>query len=628
VSPATVVSLGPQFISNADVSFTIATAARSFASFTVQRRIANGAYNGPNPGSLLPGTLIYQDTGSFYADTSYTYTLATTNKTGSSTLSQTSSVLSPTAVFGDSNFAYVSPIGPNLSFTLTSNKQYWYVRVKRYLNGSLLGQEVQLPSGQATYTYNDPSNGTIYADYSYNYVITPHNALGDPGTPYTTPTVSPDAAVSISSSTQTTSSVTLNFVYGTSYEYVSVAEVSNNNVGPYQTLANFKSSYTDTNLLANTSYTFKVRPYNALDVYVPGNEITSSAYSPYPTLSVPTATTNSTTSITIPLPGPVNYSYVSISRTTTVGGSPSTLLLTSSYTGTLFNDTNTNSIAASYTYTITPYNILNVANPAYTASPIVTAPVSGASASGNSVATVTTTGTPTVTSSGISFNVTGYGTTFSTVNIIRNTTYLGVTSQYTVASYAAITNNTFKDNFTPRADSSYYYTIVPLSGTNSPGTSVNTIAVTATATVSVSSLTFTKTTLSFNFNDLTTFYDVSMALVTNGITGTYFVYYPNGNAAYSDTSSNYGPGSSYKFAITPRNAAGVLGTQIFTNTTQGSNNAKRIINLMTIIDNTTSAMVMYYPFDYQPDVIAPSYLPKFQSVIDSVGMVFYYGFDF
>ena len=617
-------ALGAPYVGSADISFALTNVARSFASFTVSRKTGS-TVGTATTGSLLTGTLVYQDTaGPFTADTSYTYTIVASNAANvanQSVVTQTTPTVSPYPTFTSGNYTGPGQVGPSISFSLASLGAYWYVQIQRVVDGVNFGPVVTLPQG--TTTYNDPSNGEIYADNSYSYIITPFNAIKTQGQPFTTPIYSPGASVMFSSLPSVdTSSITMYFAYGLSFEYVKVTETVNTTPGPAIQLPNMQTSYTKYGVLATNTYSYMITPYNAMDN--DGPPFTSpTSYSPIPVVGTPVSAYNGANSISVSWPSATTYATVSVSRTTTIyGGGSTTQTLASNISGSSFTDSTQNTPAAQYTYTITPFNALGGQG-----TPVITAAVSPAGP------TVTTTGyTSAMTNSSVSFNVTGCGTTCAYVRITRNAYLNG-----TVTSTPDLTNvtaNSYTHTGAFLGDTSYNYTITPYNALNAPGTPVVTPTVSPPPTMTVGVLTVTKgsgvNTLSFPFTDITTFYDASMALVVDGITKPVFFYNPNtaaGGATYSDTSDAYVGGGTYYYIITPRNAVGQLGTPTATNTVSPGVVSAISTQNIGIIDSTGGTLVMYYPFNYVLNAVAQSYVPKYRPVLDISGMMMYYSFD-
>jgi len=314
-----------------------------------------------------------------------------------------------------------------------------------------------------------------------------------------------------------------------------------------------------------------------------------------------------------------------VSRTTTIygGGGSTTLTLTSSLAGTLFIDYTQNTPAAQYTYTITPFNVL-----AGSGTPVITAAISPTGP------TVTTTGyTSAMTNSSVSFNVTGCGTTCAYVSVVRNTYLNGTVTNAPVTGYSNFTGTTVSDTGTFLGSSSYNYTITPYNALGAPGSPVITPTVSPPASASISQLTAVtgsggKNTLSFTFTNITTFYDVSMALVANNVFGPYFVYNPFlSGATYSDTSSGYIGGFNYYYSITPRNAIQQLSSTNATNTVSPPIQSLASAKNFGVIDTTGNTLVMYYPFEYTPNAVGFGYTPKYLRVVDPSSIMMYYGFD-
>jgi len=615
-------ALGTPSVGSADISFALTNVARSFASFTVSRKTGSTA-GSTTAGSLLTGTLVYQDmAGSFTADTSYTYTIVASNAANVANpaiVTQITPTVSPYPTFTSGNYTGPGQVGPNISFGLPSSSAYWYVQIQRVVDGVNFGPVDTLPPG--TTTYNDPSNGEIYADNSYSYIITPFNANKAQGQPFTTLIYSPQASVMFSSLPSVdTSSITMYFAYGLSFEYVKVTETVNSTPGTAIQLPNMQTFYTKYGLLATNTYSYVITPYNALDI--DGPPFTSpTSYSPIPVVGTPVSAYNGPTSISVSWPFATTYATVSVSRTTTIyGGSPTTQTLASSLAGTPFIDLSQNTPAAQYTYTITPFNAL---------------PASGTSVTTTAISPsnpTVTVGLVTISNGNASFSVTGCGTTCAYVSVVRNTYLNGTTTNTPLNS--TFTGTTFPDTFSFLGNSSYTYTVTPYNALGSPGTPVTTnpavspLPSLTTTTLTAVANTYGQNTLSFTLGNLTGFYDVSMALVTKGVVGNYFVYNPNvSGATYSDTSSGYVGGSSYAYFITPRNAFQQLGSSTITNTVSPPIQSVTSTKNVGVIDTTGNTLVMYYPFEFIPSAVRPGYTPKYQSVVDPSSMMIYYGFD-
>ena len=228
--------------------------------------------------------------------------------------------------------------------------------------------------------------------------------------------------------------------------------------------------------------------------------------------------------------------------------------------------------------------------------------------------------------------MTGCGTTCAYVSVVRNTYLNGTTTNTPLNS--TFTGTTFPDTFSFLGNSSYTYTVTPYNALGSPGTPVTTnpavspLPSLTTTTLTAVANTYGQNTLSFTLGNLTGFYDVSMALVTKGVVGNYFVYNPNvSGATYSDTSSGYVGGSSYAYFITPRNALQQLGSSTITNTVSPPIQSVTSTKNVGVIDTTGNTLVMYYPFEFIPSAVRPGYTPKYQSVVDPSSMMIYYGFD-
>lgn len=223
------------------------------------------------------------------------------------------------------------------------------------------------------------------------------------------------------------------------------------------------------------------------------------------------------------------------------------------------------------------------------------------------------------------------------MTIMRNTYFNGtLNSSIQLPGTGNFVGSIVTDTAVLQANCSYTYTVTPYNALGVNGTPVTTaVAVSPSATLITNNITLTSstqstglTTLSFTMGSNTSFFDASMALITNNVAGNFFVYNPNiYGYTYSDTSSSYIGGVNYSYIITPRNAIGKLGTSYTTNTVSPPVNSVTSTKNVGVIDTFGSSLVMYYPFEFIPSAVRVGYTPKYAYIVDPSSLMMYYGFD-
>ena len=215
---------------------------------------------------------------------------------------------------------------------------------------------------------------------------------------------------------------------------------------------------------------------------------------------------------------------------------------------------------------------------------------------------------------------------YYTTGITRiSTNRLGTTYTPLIATYANNVNS-YTDTGPFTADSSYSYAIVPANVLKQNGTSVYTSLFSPTASVSVTNISVTYSQLLFIFASINTFYDVSIALINNGVVGTYYVYKPASTSlTFSDPSNSFTAGVPYAYSITPRNAFGQLGTNYVTSTVLPPIPPTYSTKARALID--TTGMIIYYVCDFVTSTLPPSYTLGNCTNIDTTSMIMYYNYD-
>jgi hypothetical protein len=595
-----------------DISLAITSALTNYKSLTFTRQISNLSFV-PITLNKLSNT-IYQDiSGPFAADISYTYTITPYNALGTVGTAVTSNVLYVNPSVSINNYVYsvMNTSGITLTFTQSSPVHtYSYLNVARIVNGIPFGTSTTLTPSTTTYT--DPSN-VIYADNSYSYMITPYNANNTAGPPLITTTVSPTATVMfVNYNNITTNSLTVNYAYGVSFDYVTITEVSGGIMGSTQKMGVGVVNTTYTNRSPNVSYTFVITPYNALDVS--GISVSTPATSVTPVVSNPQSTITAS-SLTTTFSSASTFYDVSIALIFN-GIVQSTAYLLGAGVTSYTDPSSVFSPLNKYAYAITPYNVTGSAGQ-YIISNAVSVPASISSGASYSSVTGNTI---------INLNSVGSSMSYYTTSITRISTNRSGTAYTSLISTYANNVNSYTDVGPFTADTSYSYAIVPANVLKQNGTGVYSSAFSPVASVSVTNISVTYTQLTFTFASINTFYDVSIALINNGVVGTYYVYKPASvSLTFTDPSNSFAAGVPYAYSITPRNAFGQLGTNYITSTVLPPIPPTYSTRARANID--TTGMIVYYVCDFVTSTLPPSYTLGNRTNIDTSGMIVYYNYD-
>jgi len=533
--------------------------------------------------TLPAGQTNYTDNNTpFYSDISYCYVIAPYNT--SNVNKPSNNIITPiitvpaTVLFGQ----YGSPspyycTTSSISFTyVPGSTHYYYVSISCKVNG-ISSMGIVQPVGATSYV--DPSNN--YNAYTtYGYTIVPYNcmSIANISSSITTPLISPIPTVSYSYVGLDSSSVTIQFGSIHNYMYVKIAEISGGNVGSWITFSNSINSYTDYLLTPNTSYTYQIVPYNALDQS--GSTITSTSISPIPVVSISSISVDIVTNnVSFILSNANTFYDVSISRITNGTN-------ISAYVGllphiTTYVDLGTNLFAdSSYSYQILPYNILgNVGTKVYstTISPYATVSI----------------GPVFVNTTCISFNIIN-NRSFSTVlfsKIVR-----GYTTSSQTLSQTGAGIYTYLDpcnNFT--ADCSYVYSMVPfncLGVSNIPATLVTApVSPTASAALFLTYVNVSSTTISWSYQTIGKCYYIAVTRIVRGtLNGASTVVQPVGSSLYTDPSNAFVADASYAYSVVPYNALGIINVAATNITIPVSPDASFVlfVNYVTLSASTIS----------------------------------------
>ena len=354
--------------------------------------------------------------------------------------------------------------------------------------------------------------GTTFTDIgltpnvSYTYIVTPYNSVGVVGTSSSITKKTSSTLSSLSVSSETESQIVL--AYDGSYTNVSIVRDSSSSS---TTIASniTGTTYTDTGLSANTSYTYIVTPNNSSGSGTSGS-ITQKTL---PNLTSLNGSTLSTTSISLTYSG--NYTNVSITRNgTSISGA-------TNITGTTYTDTGLTP-HTSYTYVVIPNN-----------------------SAGAGVSSSITKGTlPILTSLSISSETASqivlvYDGSYTNVSITRNGT--------AISSATNITGKTFTDTGLT-GDTSYTYVVTPNNSSGSGSTLSITKCTLPNITLSVTSETTTQIVLAYSGNYTNVSITRDGSSIATHITG----------AGYTDMGLS--PNTSYIYIVTPYNSEGNSGS--------------------------------------------------------------------
>ena len=516
-----------------------------------------------------PKSIVYTDTSSsFFADSSYAYFLTPFNavKTSNTDAGATAwtTTVSPPAVVTLSTLS-VSGDAVAFSFTNLATRQYYDVSLGRLVNGQLLGGPgagayTRVPTGTAVYT--DPSSA-FTADNSYQYVVTPYNVLKQPNLPATvyTNTDSPLATASFDAFTDVSfNKIRFTTVYGTNRYYnFGVRRIVNKvYIDTYDVKQSpAATSFTDPSSVftADTSYAYYVVPYNAINFPNALSVFTTPSVSPPAVATFGAFTSVAFTNLSFSWLNPTSFYFMNISRIVTSNRSASAFgPIKLSPKTTAYSDPLAPFYAyMTYTYTLTPYN--------------------GMSSPGTTLQTVTV-----CPPADVAFQTySSIGTNQLKVQFVYSTSYeylkVAEVSGGVVGSYSAflvpggpVTGDTsFVDvGLWPRIV--YSYNVVPYNVMDAPNGIRPTPNISPTAYITDTSFTAISTTaisLIFNQTSNLTYYDVSVARITDGVYKSYTGVTRNTNTLtdVASTGTYFDASSTYQYSVLPFNAVGIAGNE-------------------------------------------------------------------
>ena len=374
------------------IGFNFVSVSQSYVSFydVSISRISGGVVSGylaiqyanTSPTSVYT----YTDTSTdISANTAYKYQLTSYNALNISGGTTVTQIWSPFPVVTFSSYTGINTTNITVNFgTVTS---FYNVNIARITNtggSDVYGSYNVLTPGQNT--YND--TGSLFANYSYRYGLSPINAINSPGnlviTPYTSPTSDVSLSVTANGSYNniTTNSISVFWSSATRSYYsfydVSISRVTVNTgfVAPYVMVlytnnlgyAPYDYSYVDTGVLPNTTYQYRIVSYNAMNVS--GGTVITPITCTLPYLNTVTTTFDISANISLTTSADSSYNYINIYRNNGV------LYYSNQYSTSRTIVDNSNIVVnLPYTYTIVPYNLLNVTgtsnNQTFTLVPII-----------------------------------------------------------------------------------------------------------------------------------------------------------------------------------------------------------------------------------------------------------------
>jgi len=512
-----------------------------------------------------PASISYTDpSGLFYADISYQYVIIPYNAVDASNTAATvrSTIVSAPAVVAVSALS-ISGDDVSFSFTNLAARQFYDVSLGRLVQGRLLGGSyTRVPYG--TQVYLDPSS-VFTADLSYQYVITPYNVLGQANLVATiyTNTDSPRATIAFGQfNTVSYTQMRFTCLYGpTRYYLFSVRRLVN---AAWLDTYNVKQPvaatvYTDPSatFTADSSYAYYVVPFNAVNFPNALSVFTTPAVSPVAVTTLGSFIAVSYSAITFSLQNPTSFYYTSIGRVAPgdakYPAAATTSVLQPPHSMTYSDPSPPFYAYLSYTYTVTPFN--GVGTPGATVQTATVSPP--ADASFYSYSSLQT------NSLKVQFT---YSTSYEYLQVAEvSGGVVGPFSAFRVPGGPGGDVSFVDTGLWPRYV--YSYLAVPYNALDVSNGMRGTPNISPTAYVADTSfIAVSATTLSFAYNQATdlTFYDVSVARITNGAYGSYqSISHGTKPRIYTDTAI-FDASSVYRYSVMPYNGISVRGQETVT----------------------------------------------------------------
>jgi hypothetical protein len=480
--------------------------------------------NGTSIATDISGTT-YTDSSGLTGNTSYVYIVTPYNSVG---IPSTTSTITKTTL-------------PNLTSLSTSDVTDTQIKLV-FLGNFTTVSITRDGTSIATDISGIYTDSELTANTSYTYIVTPYNSDGIVGTTSTITQITLSDLTSLSVSSFTASQVVL--IYDGSYTNVNI---SRNGTDISSATHITGTTFTDTGLTANTSYTYIVTPYNSVGIAGTTSTITKITLSGVTSLSVLSYTASQ---IVLAFSG--SYTNVSISRNGTD--------ISTNVTDTTYTDTDL-SANTSYTYILTPYNSNSVAGTTSTVSQTTLADV----ASLSSLSTTSKTATQIVL---------GYTGTYTNVSITRNGS--AIATHVTGISYTDVSGLS--------ANTSYEYIFTPYNLSSTAGTTSSITVVTLPTLTSVSVTGETSSQISLAFTGIYTNVSITRdgTSIETGITDT----------TYTD-SSGLTAYTSYTYIVTPYNSSGDSGS-----TQSITQNTSPILTSLSVSSVSTTEIDLAYDGSY------------------------------
>jgi hypothetical protein len=441
--------------------------------------------------TMAPGVSSFVDTYQIAYNTAYTYNITPYNESNVAGSSYTTTTVNTLPLIFNTTTSVVQTISYEyMNLVIYGSYSYF-----TWIN-NMTGVGATMSPGVTSFT-----DTTISYDLSYNYTITPYNVFGISGEKVITPVVYALPIITSSSSVMSAGTIATSVVGAYSY-----FAWTNTRTGITATVAPGVTSFTDTSSIAyNTTYTYNIVPYNPDNVY--GYTYTKpTLYSP-PIVTGFSAIT-SVFQLTISVIG--SYSYFNWKNNVT----GTTVTLAPGVTS--FVDNTSITAGLSYTYTITPYNTINVSggmvtSPSYVASTQILNDVSNGAFLLPAISSGTKSSNPSVPgwsfSSGANYylyNGSGVGTVYASSLPSASTQYLGMYSGTTMGTVSTAYQTMFLSTTTMDTKFLLSFAVFPLDGSYNAGqtmtVSIGNIVLFQNYSLPVSSTTVPYITMNYPFS--------------------------------------------------------------------------------------------------------------------------------
>jgi len=277
-------------------------------------------------------------------------------------------------------------------------------------------------------------------------------------------------------------------------------------------------------------------------------------------------------------------------------------------TTTYSNPRNQYNANSTYSYSIVPYNAVNIPGSVYNTTTV--SPMSSVSV-----------GTISYTAQQISFSLLN-PTSYYNITIARLVNGQPIES-YKSVPYGTLAYTDPSNAFF--ASMAYSYSIQSYNALGSAGLSYTTSPVSLPATVTTGPICINSNDVSFVIINTSSFYSVSVARIINGKQIETFQPVSLGTKVYIDPSNAFYTNVKYSYAIQPYNAVGIAGTVIITPYVYYGIISEISVQNKNIIDSF--GLLSYYSFEYITNTTISEYVPPNSTIIDTMGMVMNYVFD-